>query len=426
MNKKLLSSTLLIILIGGFGLGCALRFDIVHASTEITGVINTSTAWNKVDSPFDLTGPVLVAEGVTLTVEAGVTVNLNGYYIRVDGTLCARGEAADKIYFLGGSSKPPNWSLMFTAGSTSWDETDGSGCVIENAVINSTHAGVSIENTSPRIDRSVIVGYYAIDVSGGSPMISNNIINGEIGVHSAAPTIVGNNITGHVLATVGKDPVEISNNTIVNWNRNVNVSGIVCSNAHVYGNVVCGFPLAGITLESTWGPNATIERNIVMHNSVGINVSRRASPSIQYNTVANNSVGIEVNQTCSPRIHYNNIMCNSQNSVYLAVASNDVDAANNWWGTKDIAAINQSIFDFEDDFNLGTVAFMPFLTEPHPDAPSVASAPEFTPPPTPTGFSPEPSTTSSLRNLELAILALLIVIAGLLVVTIFLLLRKEH
>ena len=425
MNKKLLSSTLLIILIGGFGLGCALRFGTVHASTEVTGVINSATAWHKVDSPINLTGPVLVAENVTLTVEAGVTVNLNGYYIRVDGTLCARGKVSDKIYFSEGSSEPPNWSLMFTSLSTSWDEADGSGCVIENVVINSTHAGVSIENAAPRIDSSVISGYYAIDVSGGSPVISNSTINGEVGVHGASAIIVDNNITGRVLATVSVDPVVISNNTIVNWGRNVNVSGIVCSNAHVYGNVVYGFPLAGITVESTWGSNATIERNLVMYNSVGINVSRRASPRIQYNTVANNSVGIEVNQTCSPKINYNNIMDNSQNSIYLSVGSNDIDAANNWWGTKDIAAINQSIFDFEDDFNLGTVAFMPFLTAPHPDAPSVASAPEPTPTPPPAVSSPEPSTTSSPRILELAIFALLVVIAGLLVVTIFLLLRRR-
>jgi len=423
VNKRLVSSTLLIILIGGFGLGCALRFGTVHASTEVTGVIDFATAWKKVNSPFNLNGPVLVAEGVTLTVEAGVTVNLNGYYIQVDGTLCARGKVSDKIYFSGGSSEPPNWSVMFTSLSTSWDEADGSGCVIENVVIDSTHAGVSIENAAPRVDSSVISGYYAIDVSGGSPVISNNTINGEVGVHGASAIIVDNNITGRVLATVGRDPVVISNNTIVNWGRNVNVSGIVCSNAHVYGNVVCGFALAGITVESTWGPNVTVERNLVMYNSVGINVSRRASPLIQYNTVANNSVGIEVNQTCSPSVHYNNIMDNSQNSVYLSVGSNDVDAANNWWGTKDIAAINQSIFDFEDDFNLGTVAFMPFLTEPYPDAPSVASAPEPTPTPPPAGSSPEPSTTS-LRDLEIAIFALLIVIAVLLVITIFLLLRK--
>lgn len=257
-------------------------------------------------------------------------------------------------------------------------------------------------------------------------MISKNVINGEIGVHGASPTIVGNNITGRVLTTVSVDPVAISNNTIVNGGRNVTVSGIVCSNAHVHDNVVCGFVLAGITVEATWGTNATMERNLVMYNSVGINVSRRASPLIQYNTVANNSVGIEVNQTCSPIIHYNNIQDNSQNSVYLSVGSNDVDATYNWWGTMDVAAINQSIFDFEDDFNLGTVAFMPFLIEPHPDAPSVASAPKPTPPPTPAGSSPEPSPTSALRDLEIAILALLIVIAGLLVVTIFLLLRKER
>ena len=424
--NKFVSSALLIMLFVGFCSSCALRFDAVYASTEVTGIIDSATVWKKADSPFNLTGPVLVAEGAILTIEAGVTVNLNGFYIRVDGTFCARGKVSDKIYFSGGSSEPPNWSLMFTSSSTSWDEEDGSGCVVENVVLDSEHTGVSIEKAAPRIDSNVINGYYAIDVSGGSPVISNNTINGEIGVHGASPTIVGNNITGRVLATVSADPVVISNNTIANWGRNVTVSGIICSNAHVHDNVVYGFALAGITVEATWGPNATIERNLVMYNSVGINVSRRASPLIQYNTIANNSVGIEVNQTCSPSIHQNNIQDNSRNSVYMSVRSNDIDASNNWWGTAEMTAINQSIFDFEDDFNLGTVNFMPFLTAPYPPAPSLASAPEPTPTPisSPAESSPEPSTTSGLRTLELAIIVLLVVIAGLLVVTIVLLLRR--
>jgi hypothetical protein len=69
---------------------------------------------------------------------------------------------------------------------------------------------------------------------------------------------------------------------------------------------------------------------------------------------------------------------------------------------------------------------MPYLAKPYSGAPSVASAPEPTPAPTSAVSSPEPSPTSGLRGLEIAIVALLILIAGLLVVTIFLLFRKKR
>jgi hypothetical protein len=45
---------------------------------------------------------VAVNNGVTLTIEPGVTVNLNSFYIRVNGTLTARGTDNDKISFNGG------------------------------------------------------------------------------------------------------------------------------------------------------------------------------------------------------------------------------------------------------------------------------------------------------------------------------------
>lgn len=124
-------------------------------------------------------------------------MNLNSYYIRVAGTLSARGSSIDKIYFNGGSNIP-NYSIDFTISSTNWNEQTGSGCIIENAVINSTHTGINIESVEPKINNNYISAFYAIDVYRASPEISNNIINGAIGVHDASPTITGNTITGKI------------------------------------------------------------------------------------------------------------------------------------------------------------------------------------------------------------------------------------
>ncbi len=426
MNKKLLSSSLLVLLICGFVLVCSLRFDVVGASTEVTGIIDSDVVWRKVDSPFNLTGPILVDEDVTLTVEAGVTVGLNGYYIRVDGTLRARGSMFDKIYFIDGSSEPPNYAITFAENSTSWDELDGSGCVLEYVVIDSVHAGISMEDVSPRVDNNFINAYYAVDVIGGSPVISNNIINGEIGVHEASPIIMGNTITGSISAAASSGETLILNNTIIAGERNKDMPGIICSYAHVEGNVIYGFEAGGIVAESRWNRDLVIEENLIVFNSVGINISRSASPGIRYNTIANNSVGIEINAFSSPTLYYNNIQDNVEYSIYLSEASEDVDADDNWWGTTDYYAIRESIFDFEDDFNLGEVAVLPFLSKPASTAPSIASAPEppLTPTPTPSASPINAPTSPSLQTLEIAIVILLIIVAALLIVTIYLLLKK--
>ena len=77
-----------------------------------------------------------------------------------------------------------------------------------------------------------------------------------------------------------------------------------------------------------------------------------------------------MNDPTTATINYNNILQSSQNSVYLAAVTNDIDATNNWWGTTDSAVISQSIYDYNSDFNLGRVNFAPILTALNPSAPS--------------------------------------------------------
>jgi hypothetical protein len=77
------------------------NFGVVQVSAEAPGVIviiTSDTTWTKADRPYSLTGPVMVNNGVTLTIEAGATVNVNGYYIVVNGTLRVLGSATEIIH----------------------------------------------------------------------------------------------------------------------------------------------------------------------------------------------------------------------------------------------------------------------------------------------------------------------------------------
>jgi hypothetical protein len=63
----------------------------------------------------------------------------------------------------------------------------------------------------------------------------------------------------------------------------------------------------------------------------------------------------------------NNFVDNVQYDIQAGVDA--ASAANNWWGTTDSAQISQKIFDANDDFNLGTIIYTPFLNSANPYAP---------------------------------------------------------
>jgi hypothetical protein len=101
-----------------------------------------------------------------------------------------------------------------------------------------------------------------------------------------------------------------------------------------------------------------------------------------------------MNPMASAVIRFNNFE-NTNSSVRLNSADN-VNAAYNWWGTTDTQAISQKIYDNKNDFNLGTVTFVPFLTEPNSQAPVATNIPLSITTPTPTTSptnSPMPTST---------------------------------
>jgi len=311
-----------------------------------------------------------IPEGVTLTIEPGATVYLNDAYLLVNGTLRAQGTSTNKISLICNGTSLGFWSgsiptIQFRATntSTSWNEQTNTGSIIENAIISSTQDShtISIINTSPKINNNTIIntgGQRAIWIEG-----------------TAAPIISKNSITSIF-------------------------AGITISNSFSYrseypqiiDNIISGCDV-GIEVYSG---SPIIEHNLIINNNGnkmsgngGIRVDGEATPVIRNNTIVKNSIAINILGSPSPKIEFNNIYDNNEYSIYLYSGSkSNVNAAYNWWGTTDASEINQTIYDFKRDFNLGIVTFVPFLTVLNPEAPIAVSIPTTTPTPTPT---PAPS-----------------------------------
>jgi hypothetical protein len=384
MGKSLALILIIIVSTSALTILHSMPSTMAQSGTSIGGIIESDATWTKTNSPYSLTGNVLVANGVTLTVESGVTVNLGIYSIQINGTFTAKGNNNEKIYF--NSEKTyHDTAINFLPFSSSWNEQTGLGSIIQNTVFNAQSAAICMQNVAPKIDSNTIMGTYIV-ISDGLPTISNNDINGEIHVTAGSPTIMGNQIKG-LIATTGMGTTVISNNTIVgNFGNNVEGAGISCGNAIIADNVIAQFQKGILIIQGV----STIERNIVVSNLVGIQVGEQHvgysgslfQITIDNNLITNNSKGILVlnlppsiqTANFSLAINKNNIQ---NNTDYNVLGSNvPLTATNNWWGTSDSQAINQTIYDFKNDFNFGIVSFTPFLILPNPSVPTyiVASA----------------------------------------------------
>ena len=79
----------------------------VGAQTEVSGIISENTTWTKSNSPYIVTSSIAILEGITLTIEPGVTVKLDSSQsLKIYGQLLAKGNSNNRIKFTSNSLNP--------------------------------------------------------------------------------------------------------------------------------------------------------------------------------------------------------------------------------------------------------------------------------------------------------------------------------
>ena len=72
--------------------------------------------------PIISNAPVVISKGVTLSIDPGTTVNLNNYYLQVDGTLRAVGTETNQIH-INGPQQSTSAKINFTNTSPQLEAT---------------------------------------------------------------------------------------------------------------------------------------------------------------------------------------------------------------------------------------------------------------------------------------------------------------
>lgn len=306
-------SAVIAALVAAFFTGLCLA-GIAGADTEVLGYVDTET-WMLTESPYIVTGNVIVNPDGVLTIEPGVVIRFDGgYSLKVEGELVARGTEAQPIRFTSNlpSPSPGDWGFILFA-DTSTDATyDAEGnytggsilehCIVEYAGgLDVTYNGaVRALDAHPMINRSTVrhnsaTGIYArgdgtfritgctvsdnhapqqgwgiydpgggISVNGGTMVdISGNWIGANTTIRN------GGGIKCH--SEHGTQAV-ISSNTVVENSASVDGGGIYTNgysggSATITGNVIEGNAAQKGGGIRTYQGEATITGNLIRTNS---------------------------------------------------------------------------------------------------------------------------------------------------------------
>lgn len=360
-----------------------------YSQTNVSGFISQNTTWTLNNSPFIVTGSLIVNPGITLTIEPGVTVKINnGFAIRIDGKLSARGTSQSNIIFTSGSSNPSPGSWAYISFTNSAEDAvldpNGnyiSGCILEYC---SVLYGGGIQGTG------------AIFSQESSPLIKNCIIkyNNNSGIHAVKSRIsiqnndISNNngkgiyINNENFSTYTRTNLKIVNNTIANNSADgIRTSFVSSDTLVIMNNTVTsnhgegGLVLGSYTLWDDGGLWLRIINNTVQGNTGtragGITCFRPRFAEISNNTIAQNTGndigGLYYHADFDPAklVMTNNIIkgntAQKYSACYINIFSPGVNSTANISGNSFISNIstasNYGAICIEGDVNYNNIVF---------------------------------------------------------------------
>uniref|UniRef100_A0A540VEF0 S8 family serine peptidase n=1 Tax=Litorilinea aerophila TaxID=1204385 RepID=A0A540VEF0_9CHLR len=312
-----------LVLNGDNGYQLSLPFTLtVRSGEEVLG--NTmyveDTVWTA-DKTYILNGTVIVGQGVTLTIQPGTVIKGNpDKFIRVDGTLIARGTAEAPILFTTNSVTGTRWSgIRFTdSAMDAWFDPQGNyqgGSVLQHVIVERAAIGASLGSRAPYIaDSTFQDNGMAIQVgsngNGGSPRIERSQFTRNstaINLQGGRPTISYNTFRNTGEGITGSGSPEVTNN-IFQDNSGWAIHLWCCSDPRM-------------TLPS-------IRNNVILNNGGSIYAAGFHNVDIQGNLIASNGGDIWLDVNRSVYLYSIDIAYNQEQDNYLVTWS-DTDGMQN-------------------------------------------------------------------------------------------------
>ena len=380
--------------------------------THVCGLITGDTTWTAANSPYELDCEVGVPPGKTLTIQPGVVVyGTQAFGIQVQGTLVAVGDPGNHITFrcafdpcVAGGDGNGKWSgILFLQGasaasSVSYADIIGAsngvqdypGATLDHDTFTGDGMGVrydfahAVSMQHDDFEQPTVRG---LSSGGGNVQLANDTFFApRTPSGSCCPTALS--YTG-----VGGGTLTISSSTFTGVGRLIVFKGD-------------SFYLSDSTVQGGYGASITgtayISKSNFENDAPAIDFTDTSGGlSVTSSTIVDNQQGLLLRSVASHFIHIsNNDLENTQNiDIQSGNITGAIDATNNWWGTTDPAAIQQTIVDCRQSSLLPCVNFQPVLSGPCTPAacvtPAATPTPVPTPPAVPQTSTPTPTPTET-------------------------------
>ncbi len=356
----------------------------LNAQTIFNGGIYTNTTLTLANSPYLMTGSVVVFPGVTLTIEPGVEVRVEKfsnnatvpYTLEVRGTLYMVGQPGLPITFVGDTTgtAQDTWNGIYIKNgqggqllgfdyvnisnayqsvgyeSTTTDVFDLHDC-------NFKYNGIGINvTTSVTADNCTFIGNGA-GISGWSNFtLTNCILDSNNSALSIYPTAVSM-----------KNCQLNYNNIGMGFNASVFSSMLIDSSTFTHNNLAVYAPNGGSITNcdfnnNVWALGYTydlfVDNCSIQFNELGIDAG--SDVTVQNSDISNNLVGVGLGPITFGMVMplvQNNYICN--NTQYNVENKTDLNLtlASNCFCESDSTVIEEKIYDGYDDITRGLISY---------------------------------------------------------------------
>jgi hypothetical protein len=365
----------------------------VHDQSR-SGRISQDEIW---PGTIHVTGDIWVDENATITIAPGTTVLISAgrddqnsgvaanwsesdkekhgpisteeyakSHIEINGRIIAVGTPDEMIVFTSDSPNPnfADWSSIELRPGSRMEY-----CIVEYA----GRAGVGIWSNIPEDDsvlvsnciiRHIFMGGIALGGTTCARVTSNEVSDcGSEGIAvtpgGGVPYIAYNTVK-HTTVGIGTLPESfavIENNILID-----NIKGIVTRAKDTIRHNHISSPTRQIHEQSYMGHTFPYAVEPPVIKFIGIVAAEHCQATIQFNNIVSNEIGILIGPGGNPpqTLENNNIYDNDMN---IDNQTNlDIVVQHNWWGTTDTHAIEQKIWDYDDDPSKGKVNYEPVET----------------------------------------------------------------
>jgi hypothetical protein len=356
----------------------------IYAQTNVSGGIFSNTTWTVANSPYIMTGPVVVFPNVTLTIEPGVVVKINELssntseqvYLELRGRLIAKGTSLNPISFI--PAQTPTAGLEYIWQGIQVKTVQGGKAEMDYFTLNNSFYGITYDDV---LFDTLRFNECKFNNNNYALAINTNIVlrNCEFNNNGVPHSLM------YVYGSVNAKNCVYRNNyaCMAFVSNSVQIEDCIYENNEscflqisgsfkncIFRNNVTVFQENGTLyidscefLNNETGINAfgtgSITNSAFLNNKLGLSVG--ANSVVENNNIRNNDVGLGLvgafaSGTVLPFIKDNKIC---ENNLYNLENKSDFNLGleKNCFCLNDSVAIDAKIYDGYDDFTRGLINF---------------------------------------------------------------------